>query len=592
MRTGPLRDVEVSVRRVRWVALGFVIVQFGMYTPPAGVELPFPRWPVAALVFLVLLAVNLVSLRLTPRLSGRDLGRLGAAETIIDTGLVIVITVLFGFDDTTRIWPLLTFPIVEGAMRGGLRGALLTWGLGAGGFVVDQLVRLPNREDPAAWVGSMPFGAGILLFVALGTGYLATRLEEASARAVLRSQRLRRLADLAREVSQQRSPTAVFATAVTASTELTGFDAGCFFEAVGDGRWRRYGPDDATLEAPEAEQLDAITRLVETTDAPLQVPPGSDLGVWPRAGQVGAVLAVPVRQAEEALGVLVLVSANQQEVDPELLDVLRVLAADVAVALRNARLAEAELRQIHQLEQLDAAKDEFVAILTHELRAPMTAIVGYADMLVRKWDSLEADRRRDYLGNIEDGVHRLSDLVGDILDATQAQHTELSIRVESCDLTAIVRRIAEREVGASPRHELRFDGRDDVVALADPERVQQIAQNLINNAIKYSPEGGPVSVSVSRFDDDEVVFRVTDEGLGMPAAAMPLLFGKFNRFHPSTGIKGTGLGLYLVRTLVEAMAGRVDVDTGEGIGTTFSVYLPTASRPDVPARTSSGRRGS
>lgn len=581
-----LHDAQTAIRRVRWFALGFVFIQFGVYSPPDGVEIPFPRWPVAAAIFAILLVVNLASLRSRALTDARRLRLLGAVETAVDTGLVLLIVVLFGFDETTRIWPLLTFPIVEGALRGGFRGAMLTWTLGTGGFVVDQLIRLGDRDDPAAWVGGMTFAAAILLFVALGTGYLASRLQEVSDRAVARSERLRRLADLARQMSQERSATSVYAGMVDHALELTGFEASSFYEYLGGDAWRRHASEGTRVSgvAPEPEELPPFTRLAADLDGPaeIEITPALADRIAQVVPGVRTIVAAPVRQGDEILGLLLAGTKADHEVDPELLDILRVLAADAAVAIRNAHLAEGELRQIERLQALDAAKDEFVAVLTHELRTPMTSIIGYADLLRLQGHKLDDAKRTSFLESISMGTRKLSDLIGDILDATQAQQTELPVRPERIDLVEVVRPMAERELEAAPSHRLVFSTNGDVPAVADPERVRQVAQNLINNAVKYSPEGGTVTVSIGTLSEDEVAFTVEDEGLGIPEGSLPLLFGKFNRFHAGHGIKGTGLGLYLVRSLVETMNGRVEVDTEEGVGTVFTVVLPSGRGEDLP----------
>lgn len=582
-----LLEAEIAIRRVRWFALGFVFIQFGVYTPPEGTELPFARWPVAAFVFAVLLAANLASLRLTPGATDRTLRRLGAATTAVDTLLVLLIVVLFGFDETTRIWPLLTFPIVEGALRGGSKGALATWGLGAGGFVLDQIIRLGSREDPASWVGSMTFAAAILLFVALGTGFLANRLQEVSDRAVVRSERLRRLAELARRMSQERSATAVYAGIVDSAIELTDFEASSFYEHLGNDLWKRHASDGTRVSGPavEAEVLPPFTRIVTALDGPAQIEitPALQERIDQVAPGVRTIVAVPVRHGDEVLGLLLVGTSRVEVVDPELLDILRVLAADAAAAIRNAHLAEGELRQIERLQALDAAKDEFVAVLTHELRTPMTSIVGFADLLRNQWHRLDDEKRATFLDSIRSGVRKLSDLIGDILDATSAQQTELPVRPRRIDLVETLRPVVERELQTAPNHDLVLRTPERLAALADPERVGQIVQNLVNNAIKYSPDGGTVTITLGGISDEEVAFSIEDVGLGIPEASLPLVFGKFNRFHAAHGIKGTGLGLYLVRSLVEAMHGRIEVDSEEGVGSLFTVILPSGEGEDLPA---------
>ena len=164
-----------------------------------------------------------------------------------------------------------------------------------------------------------------------------------------------------------------------------------------------------------------------------------------------------------------------------------------------------------------------------------------------------------------------------MFDALRAERMELPVELEAVDLLPVVVETTSRYLDRSPDHMVTLDAdRDLPPALADEDRVAQILDNLLSNAIKYSPGGGRVEVRLSG-RGDVVVIEVGDQGLGIPQRERERLFGKFARLHPGERIRGTGLGLYLTRQLVDAMGGTIDVRSQEGEGSTFSIALPVAA---------------
>jgi PAS domain S-box-containing protein len=235
-------------------------------------------------------------------------------------------------------------------------------------------------------------------------------------------------------------------------------------------------------------------------------------------------------------------------------------------------------RDLTEERRVERLKSEFVSTISHELRTPLAAIYGAALTLRREEPALEA-QRDGLLDVIAGESERLARIVNDILWASRLESGTLHVAVESCD----PRKLAATVIEASKAHvpdnvtiELVTAAELPAVA-ADPDKVRQVLTNLVDNAVKYSPDGGHVSLEVLQ-RDEAVCFVVTDQGLGIPQAELPRIFEKFYRLDPelTRGVGGTGLGLYITRELVRRMNGRVDVESLEGEGSTFRVELPVA----------------
>jgi PAS domain S-box-containing protein len=235
-------------------------------------------------------------------------------------------------------------------------------------------------------------------------------------------------------------------------------------------------------------------------------------------------------------------------------------------------------RDLTDEQRVERLKSEFVSTISHELRTPLAAIYGAALTLRRDEPALEP-QREGLLDVIAVESDRLARIVNDILWASRLESGTLHVAVEHCDAA----QLAQTVVGAARTHlpariKLDLDVADDLPALAaDPDKVRQVLTNLVDNAVKYSPDGGAVLVRVAA-SLSRVSFAVSDEGLGIPASEQSRIFDKFYRLDPelTRGIGGTGLGLYITRELARRMGGDVAVESMEGVGSTFTVELPVA----------------
>jgi signal transduction histidine kinase len=244
-------------------------------------------------------------------------------------------------------------------------------------------------------------------------------------------------------------------------------------------------------------------------------------------------------------------------------------------ARREAENAQRLLTdQNRELRELDRLKDEFVSLVSHDLRTPLTSIQGYVDLLLEE-PSL-ADDLREYLGIVSRNTDRLQKLVDDLLFAARLQSGRLELDLGDVDLAEIARHAVEtlRPRAESAQVDLRLE-LENVSVRGEASRLSQLLDNLISNAVKFTPVGGAVVVRV-RERGRKALVEVVDSGMGIPVAEQERLFERFFRSSTATErqIEGTGLGLYITKAIVEAHQGRITVESAEGAGTTFRVELP------------------
>jgi PAS domain S-box-containing protein len=236
-------------------------------------------------------------------------------------------------------------------------------------------------------------------------------------------------------------------------------------------------------------------------------------------------------------------------------------------------------RNLTEERALDALKSDFIATVSHELRTPLAAIYGCARTLLRRDLELgDADRGR-LLEVVVQESERLTRIVGDILLANQIDAGRLRLKDLEFDVAALVKAVVDQMQAALSGKEgidLEVKAPESLQRVSgDEDKLRQVLLNLIDNAIKYSPDGGRVAIRIEQRDSG-VQIAVSDEGLGIPHADQQRIFGKFYRVDPqqTRGVGGTGLGLYICRELVRHMDGRVTVTSREGHGSTFVVELP------------------
>jgi len=249
------------------------------------------------------------------------------------------------------------------------------------------------------------------------------------------------------------------------------------------------------------------------------------------------------------------------------------LAHRCALAIDNAEL-------YRQTREAVGARDQFVSIASHELRTPITSAKGYLQLLDRhlRQETSDRERLKTYTGRIAAGIERLEALVGDLLDASRTQQGRLDLVAAPCDLAAIGRAVLSRfeeQLERRQAHTLVLDAPGAVTGEWDAGRIDQVLTNLVSNSLKYSPEGGTVTLRIRHQEGGGAVASVSDQGLGIAPDEQRLLFTPFMRGSAAQGrISGTGLGLYIVRQIVEGHGGTIAVESVPGRGSTFTFTLP------------------
>jgi PAS domain S-box-containing protein len=245
-------------------------------------------------------------------------------------------------------------------------------------------------------------------------------------------------------------------------------------------------------------------------------------------------------------------------------------------------------RDITDAHRLDELQAEFIATASHELRTPLAAVYGAAQTLRRHDFALDDAGRERFISLIVEESERLGRIVNQILLANQLEMGRLDLETEPFDARDLLERVAEAaRTHAPPQVSLEVAAAEALTPVAaDKDHVRQILVNLVENAIKYSPDGGTIELRAET-TDDAVLFRVADEGIGIPDDEQPRIFEKFYRLDPNMtrGIGGTGLGLYICSELVERMGGRIWVASRERKGSEFYFELPAVAATRLPIRT-------
>ncbi len=235
----------------------------------------------------------------------------------------------------------------------------------------------------------------------------------------------------------------------------------------------------------------------------------------------------------------------------------------------------------------DQLKNEFVAVVSHELRTPLSAMQGFSELLLTQDASPE--RRRTWLEMINRESVRLSSLIDDMLSLSRIESGRVDLRLERVELEPVVRQCVEILRVGSSKHSFKIEIEENLPAVrADRDKIIQIFNNIIGNAIKYSTKGGQIVIKVGSYADDTNMVRVsvTDQGIGISAEELPKVFEKFYRVSgtPAKEVKGTGLGLAITRQLIDLMSGSIWVESTVGKGSTFYFTLPVHTFPDREIR--------
>ncbi|MDA0798548.1 MAG: ATP-binding protein [Chloroflexi bacterium] len=290
-----------------------------------------------------------------------------------------------------------------------------------------------------------------------------------------------------------------------------------------------------------------------------------------------ASVGLPIFGGEKTIAVLQVGSKQSGFFTDPMVSLLDAIGKSLGVLLHNAHLRES----LEHERSMHERKDDFIAIASHELRTPMTMMMGFTELLLD--GEPDAELRKSWYEAIHSQTKRLTGIIDQMLDASNIQAGVIAVDSSPVSLDTIVDRIVDRYSAESPTHRFVIEPRQDLPqVMGDSDRLDQVLVNLIDNAVKFSPEGGNILVSLEHDrSEGTVVVAVTDEGIGMSPADQMRLFEPFERGDRAETdcIAGPGLGLYVARSLVELMGGYIRVRSEDSGGTTFSIGIPVAKSP-------------
>jgi signal transduction histidine kinase len=305
--------------------------------------------------------------------------------------------------------------------------------------------------------------------------------------------------------------------------------------------------------------------------------------------QVGSYIGVPMLgRSARLFGTLCAVDTEACALASQQVDLLVVLARLLVThierdrELAERRRVEAQLAQLladqqqsaARLEQLSGAKSHFVSIVSHEFRTALTGIHGFSEML--RDEELSREEIRDYATDINEEAKRLNRMIAEMLDLERMESGRMGLNLQPVELNSLIMSAAGAAQRGAPLHQVVLKLEPHLPVLtADRDKLSQVVANLLSNAVKYSPNGGEIMVG-TQLDDNAVSMQVRDQGVGMAPEDLGSVFERFRRARTAATryVPGTGLGLPIVRQIVELHGGRVWAESALGKGSTFHVALP------------------
>jgi len=524
----------------------------------------------------------------------RRLRWLAMLNVAADFGLIAAMLLVYAWEPGQTLRTLLYLAVLEAALFFRLRGGLLVAALAVPVYAVVEAWRESEFGEPAQIDSVVLRG-----LVALTLGGVVGRLvdmERGQARAAeKRAAEAERLRDelgrridvreatsrAARALGSSLDLDVAFAAFVQELRGLLPFDRAAIILVEG-----RNGLVMATAGIADDEFLSPGTS-VPVAGSSLEAVIGEDRTVYredisdrlypdeARLVELGVrsrVLA-PLQLGSQTIGALVISRTEPAAFRAEEIELVTLLGRLVASAVQNLRAHEAERATVEELRRLSSLRADFVSLVSHELRSPMAAVIGSARTLQARWRELRPEQREAFLAVIADETTRLSTLVGDVLDTSRIEAGTFGYSFSDVDLAEVVRdSVAAAEIG---QDEVRLSQELPTTlphVRGDAERLRQLIDNLVSNAVKYSESGSEVSVQAEAADG-HVLVRVRDAGPGIALHDQSQIFEKFGRTAGSAK-PGTGLGLFLARSFAEAHGGSVTVASRPGEGATFTLKLP------------------
>jgi signal transduction histidine kinase len=582
---------ERWLANVRLGAVVFAVAEVGLFTEfyPEGYQL----W---AWLLTVVFAVGSVALFLASRNERLVVSTaFGWLSLLFDTALIGGFAFLYSYEYGSPTRYALIFAVVEAALRFGLRGGVLLPLALVPYLAFVEWWRADHFGPPGFLLDRVTFPAGILLLTGLINGWLVARLHQEAGAARAQTAEAEGLRDrLGRRVDLLEAAGRC-ARALGSSLELNEAFSAFIRELRGHVPFERTAI--VLAEGGSAQVMATSGRGADEV-----FPPGThrpvegslltevlrgetvyrdDMAVegYPEEAELLALglrsrVAAPLVAGARTFGMISVVRAEPRAFEPEEVDLLSLLGRFVATAVLNIRAYEAERTTVEELRRLSALRADFVSLVSHELRSPMATVIGSARTLQQRWRELTPEQRDSFLALIGDETTRLASLIADVLDTSRIEAGTFSYAFDKVDLAELVRDVAA--AAGVGQDEVRVNA-----TIAEPlphvrgdrERLRQVLSNLVENAVKYSPVGEVVDVRAST-TNGRVVVDVRDRGPGVSSDDQSLIFEKFGRAKTGKMLPGTGLGLFIARSIAEAHGGTLEVRGAPDGGAIFTLALP------------------
>jgi len=293
-------------------------------------------------------------------------------------------------------------------------------------------------------------------------------------------------------------------------------------------------------------------------------------------GQPQCALCVPITSSEGTIGVLLVQNMQRpSRFAPDDLAFLQHVGDVIALAIGTVRLRE-ELQATQAYSEANRLKAELISTLAHEMRTPLTSIKGYTTALLLEEASFDPETQREFLHIIDEECDLLQDLIRDLLESSIIDAGLLELEMQPVMLPRLAKGVIDEIAHRTQKHRFITGFANNLpIVEADPDRVAQVLRNLLDNAVKYSPEGGLVVVR-GELGRDEVIVSVADQGVGIAPEHLNHLFEKFFRIRSGLArhVVGSGLGLPISRTIIESHGGRIWAESQPGQGSVFYFTLP------------------
>ncbi len=430
--------------------------------------------------------------------------------------------------------------------------------------------------------------------LALRNVELSVALQARSAELARKVDEMEALAEVGEAISSTLDADEVLTTIVEHAVELSGADGGSLMEYDEESGLFRvrttYGTSDdvrAQLKTVRIHVDESFVGRAATSGMPVQVADLSEIELDPHLRLLfdsgwRSLVVIPLVRPDRIVGALVVRRLTPGAFSDETCDMLTTFASQSAIALTNARLYQQLELQSRELATTSQHKSDFLASMSHELRTPLNAVIGFSEVLLERMFGELNDRQAEYVQDILDAGRHLLALLNDVLDLSKVEAGRMDLDITTFpagdSIQSVLALVRERagQIGV----ELRFDAADAPTHItADELRLKQVLLNLISNAVKFTPEGGSVTVRAWT-GGPEVIITVTDTGIGIAESDRSRIFDSFQQgTRSASSSEGTGLGLTLTRRIVELHGGRMWLESEVGLGSTFGLALPRQVRP-------------